>query len=80
MEINISDLDIALRKNSCCESQFSVHETCDEYNGLTYGVFYATVGDTRYVLFDEISVLAELVRRQITLSRTMVLAHALDFF
>lgn len=67
MAINISDLDIALRKNSCDESQFSVHETHDEYNSLAYGVFYATVGDTRYVLFDEISVLAELIRRKLHL-------------
>lgn len=80
MAINISDLDIALRKNSCDESQFSVHETHDEYNSLAYGVFYATVGDTRYVLFDEISVLAELVRRKITLNRTMFIAHALALF
>ncbi len=80
MAINISDLDIALRKNSCYESQFSVHETHDEYNNITYGVFYATVGDTKYVLFDELSVLAELVRRKITLNRTMFIAHALAFF
>lgn len=79
MEISISDLDIALRKNSCYDSQFSVHETCDEYNGLTYGVFYATFGNSRYVLFDEISVLAELVRRKITLTRIIYLANALAF-
>lgn len=79
MAINISDLDIALRKNSCDESQLSVHETHDEYNNIAYGVFYATIGDTRYILFDEISVLAELVRRKITLNRTMFIAHALAF-
>lgn len=79
MAINVSDLDIALRKNSCDESQLSIHETHDEYNGIAYGVFYATVGDTRDVLFDKISVLAELVRRKITLNRTMFIAHALAF-
>lgn len=79
MAINISDLDIALRKNSCYESQFNIHETHDEYNNIAYGVFYATVGDTRYVLFDEISVLAELVRRKITLTRIIYLANVLAF-
>lgn len=77
MAINISDLDIALRKNKCEESRFEVYETYDKSNSLAYGVFYARVGDSKYVLFDEISVLAELVRRKNTLTRAMFIANAL---